>query len=166
MPVEYVSGDLFKNRVKAEALGHGCNCAGSMGAGIAVGFKERYPAMFEEYRRRCKAKPPEFTLGTTFLWREQASSAEWNERPDGKPAVFNLGTQPRPGRGATYPAVESALRAVRELADAEGIRSIALPRIAAGYGGLSWKRVKALIEAVFADWAGTLYVYEEFRPEE
>jgi O-acetyl-ADP-ribose deacetylase (regulator of RNase III) len=154
MPVEYVSGDLFKNRVKAEALGHGCNCAGSMGAGIAVGFKERYPAMFEAYRRRCQAKL-RFGLGDVFLWRE-----------DGKPAVFNLGTQPRPGRGATYEAVEIAIRAMREVADAEGIRSIAVPRIAAGYGGLSWKKVKALLDAAFADWAGTLYVYEEFRLDE
>ena len=36
----------------------------------------------------------------------------------------------------------------------------------AGYGGLSWKKVKALIDAAFADWPGTLYVYEEFRPQE
>jgi O-acetyl-ADP-ribose deacetylase (regulator of RNase III) len=155
MPVEYVAGDLFKNRHRAEALAHGCNCAGSMGAGIAIGFRERYPAMFEEYRRRCKADPPEFALGGVFFWRE-----------DGKPAVFNLGTQPRPGRGATYPAVEAALRAMHATADAEGVKSVALPRIAAGYGGLSWKKVRALIDAAFADWAGTVYVYEEFRPEQ
>ncbi|MDB5307623.1 MAG: phosphatase [Gemmataceae bacterium] len=154
MPIEWVSGDLFKNRMKADALGHGCNCAGSMGAGIAVGFRERYPAMFEEYRRRCKAKPSEFTMGGVFLWREE-----------GKPAVFNLGTQPRPGRGATYEAVETALKAMRHRADEEGIHSIAVPRIAAGYGGLSWKKVKALIEAAFADWPGTLSVYEEYQPE-
>lgn len=151
MPVEYVSGDAFVNRTRAEALAHGCNCAGSMGAGVAVGFRGRYPAMFDEFKRRCKAKPPEFGLGDVFLWREP-----------GKPAVFNLGTQPRPGRGATYPVVEAALRRMRELADAEGIRSIACPRIAAGYGGLSWKKVKALIDAAFADWPGTLIVYEEF----
>lgn len=153
MPVEFVSGDLFVNRVGAEALGHGCNCAGSMGAGVAVGFKERYPAMFDEFRRRCKATPPEFGLGDVFVWRE-----------DGKPVVFNLGTQPRPGRGATYPVVEVALRAMRAAADREGIHSIAVPRIAAGYGGLSWKKVRALIEAAFADWPGTLVVYEEYQP--
>jgi O-acetyl-ADP-ribose deacetylase (regulator of RNase III) len=153
MPVEFVSGDLFVNRVGAEAYAHGCNCAGSMGAGIAAGFNDRYPAMFEEYRRRCKATPPEFGLGDVFLWRE-----------DGRPAVFNLGTQPRPGRGATYPMVEQALRAMREAADREGIRGIAAPRIAAGYGGLSWKKVLALIEAVFVDWSGTLFVYEEYQP--
>jgi O-acetyl-ADP-ribose deacetylase (regulator of RNase III) len=155
MPVEYVSGDLFVNRVKAEAFAHGCNCAGSMGAGIAVGFKDRYPAMFTEFKRRCKAKPPQFTLGDVFLWRE-----------DSKPAVFNLGTQPRPGRGATYVIVEEALRTLRAAADEAGITSIAMPRIAAGYGGLSWKKVKALIDTAFADWSGMLYVYEEFKPGE
>jgi O-acetyl-ADP-ribose deacetylase (regulator of RNase III) len=123
-----------------------------MGAGVAVGFKARYPAMLEEFKRRCKSKPPEFTLGDVFLWQE-----------DGKPAVFNLGTQPRPGRGATYPIVDAALRALRTAADAAGIRSIAVPRIAAGYGGLSWNKVRALIEAAFAEWPGTLYVYEDYR---
>ena len=155
MPIEFVSGDLFVNRVKAEALAHGCNCAGSMGAGVAVGFKDRYPAMFEEFKRRCKAKPPEFTLGDVFLWRV-----------DGKPAVFNLGTQPRPGRGATYPIVEAAPRALRTAADEAGIRSIAMPRIGAGYGGLSWKKVRAQIEAAFTDWSGVLYVYDEYREGE
>jgi O-acetyl-ADP-ribose deacetylase (regulator of RNase III) len=155
MPVQFVTGDLFVNRFQAEALAHGCNCAGSMGAGIAVGFKERYPAMFEEFRRRCKSDPPEFALGDVFYWKEK-----------GRPAVFNLGTQPRPGRGATYPVVEAALRALRAKADAEGVASVAMPRIAAGYGGLSWKKVRALVETAFADWKGTLYVYEGYKPEE
>jgi O-acetyl-ADP-ribose deacetylase (regulator of RNase III) len=155
MPVEYVSGDIFVNRYAAEALAHGCNCAGSMGAGVAVGFRERYPAMFEEFRRRCRATPKEFALGSAFLWREP-----------GLPAVFNLGTQPRPGRGATYPVVEAALAALRAAADEAGIRTIAMPRIAAGYGGLSWNKVRALIDSAFADWPGTVYVYEEFKAGE
>lgn len=155
MPVEYVIGDVFVNRFGAEALAHGCNCAGSMGAGVAVGFRERYPAMFEEFRRRCRAKPKEFDLGDVFLWREP-----------GAPAVFNLGTQPRPGRGATYPVVEAALKALRAAADEVGIRSVAMPRIAAGYGGLSWKKVRALIDSAFADWPGTVYVYDEYKAGE
>ena len=152
MPIEFVSGDLFVNRVAAAAIAHGCNCAGSMGAGIAVGFRERYPAMFEEFRRRCQARPPAFGLGDVFLWREE-----------GRPAVFNLGTQPRPGRGATYPVVEAALKALRAAADGAGLTSLAMPRIAAGYGGLSWKKVRSLIETAFADWPGMLYVYEEYE---
>jgi len=57
MPIEFIKGDLFANRYKARALAHGCNCQGSMGAGMATGFRDRYPAMRAEYRRRCKAEP-------------------------------------------------------------------------------------------------------------
>ena len=73
-------------------------------------FRERYPVMFEEFRRRRKAKPLEIGLGDVFLWRE-----------DGRPAVFNLGTQPRPGRVATYPIAETALKALRAAADEAGL---------------------------------------------
>jgi O-acetyl-ADP-ribose deacetylase (regulator of RNase III) len=156
MPIEFITGDLFANRYDAEALGHGCNCQGSMGAGIATGFRDRYPEMFQEYRRRCKAKPREFNLGDCWLWKEGAS-----------PAVFCLGTQEAVWRArASYEAIETALGRMRQQADDERIRSIAVPRIGAGYGGLSWKKVRAIIERVFADWKGMLYVYEEYAPED
>jgi O-acetyl-ADP-ribose deacetylase (regulator of RNase III) len=154
MPVEYVSGDLFANAHSAQALAHGCNCQGSMGAGIAVGFRERYPAMFEAYRARCKAKPRQFNPGDAWLWKA-----------DTQPWVFNLATQEGYWRSrATYEAVESALGSMRSQADAEGLRSIALPRIGVGMGGLSWKTVKAIIDRVFADWPGRLIVYQEYVP--
>ena len=58
-----MKSDLFRNRFGATAPAQGCNCKGSMGAGIAVGFNDPYPEMFEEYRRRCKATPREFNIG-------------------------------------------------------------------------------------------------------
>ena len=54
---------------------------------------------------------------------------------------------------------------MRKQADREGVTTIAVPRLGTGYGGLSWKKVRAIIETVFRDWPGTLYVYEEFLPE-
>src|SRR5262249_13547052 len=127
MPVAFVTGDLFVNRFGAQALAHGCNCQGSMGGGIATGFRDRYPAMYAEYRRRCKARPREFNLGDAFLWRA-----------DDKPWVFNLGTQEDVWRArASYQAVEAALTSMREQADREGVASIAVPRVGAGYGGVA-----------------------------
>src|SRR5262249_6706425 len=67
--IEFVAGDLFANVHAAQAFAHGCNCQGSMGAGIAVGFRERYPTMYEQYRARCKAEPREFNLGDVWLWK-------------------------------------------------------------------------------------------------
>jgi O-acetyl-ADP-ribose deacetylase (regulator of RNase III) len=155
MAVSYVSGDLFANAFRAQAFAHGCNCAGAMGAGIAVGFRERYPEMYEEYRRRCKASPREFNPGDVFMWKDAEH-----------PWVFNLATQEHYWRSrATYEEVEQALVTMRVLADMESVRSIALPRIGVGYGGLSWRRMREIIERVFSGWEGALYVYEEYVPQ-
>lgn len=154
MAISYVSGDLFTNAYAAQAFAHGCNCSGAMGAGIAVGFRMRYPAMYEEYRRRCKASPREFNPGDVFLWKDAD-----------QPWVFNLATQEDYWRSrATYETVEQALETMRELASAEGVRSIAMPRIGVGYGGLSWRRVREIVERVFASWQDALYVYDAYVP--
>src|SRR5690348_17995978 len=109
MPIHFVAGDLFANAHHAQALAHGVNCQGSMGAGIAVGFRERYPQMYEEYRRRCKAIPRQFNPGDSFLWKAKD-----------KPWVFNLATQEQYWRGrATYEAVAQALETMKAQADAE-----------------------------------------------
>ena len=154
MPIRFISGDLFDNEHSAQAFAHGCNCQGSMGAGIAKTFRARYPEMYEEYRRRCKAEPRQFNLGDCWLWKA-----------DDQPWVFNLGTQESYWRSrASYEAIETALREMRRQAGAEGITSIAMPRIGVGYGGLSWKKVRAIVETGFGDWPGTLMVYEEYVP--
>jgi O-acetyl-ADP-ribose deacetylase (regulator of RNase III) len=154
MPIAYVSGDLFANEVRAQAFAHGCNCQGSMGAGIAKGFRERYPEMYEEYRRRCKAEPRRFKLGDVWLWKAEH-----------RPWVFNLVTQEEYWHGrASYAAIEEALTRMKRRASREKIRTIAIPRIGTRYGGLSWKKVRAIIERVFRRWRGTLYVYEDYVP--
>lgn len=152
MPITYLSGDLFRNRMNAQAFAHGCNCQGSMGAGIAVGFKERYPRMYEAYRALCKSDPREFNVGDCFLWM------------DDSPHVFNLATQENYWRSrATYDAIRAALTSMRTQADLHAITSIAMPRIGAGHGGLSWKKVRGIIDEVFGDWAGSLIVYETYE---
>ena len=41
---------------------------------------------------------------------------------------------------------------MQRTADGENIGTIAMPRIGAGYGGLSWKKVRVIVEEVFASW--------------
>jgi O-acetyl-ADP-ribose deacetylase (regulator of RNase III) len=128
--------------------------SGIDGAGIARGFRDRYPRMFDEYRSRCKAKPRLFNLGDVWLWKDER-----------RPWVFNLGTQEAYWHArASYEAIEESLVKMRALADEEGIDRIGVPRLGAGYGGLSWKKVRLIIERVFGDWPGTLIVYDIFAP--
>jgi O-acetyl-ADP-ribose deacetylase (regulator of RNase III) len=155
MPIQFVAGDLFANRYGVQAFAHGCNCQGSMGAGIAKTFRAHYPAMYAAYRERCRAQPRRFNLGDAWLWREES-----------QPWVFNLGTQEHYWRGrASYEAIATALAAMRAQADDAGITTIAMPKIGAGYGGLSWRKVRLLIEAAFAEWPGTVYVYDDYQVE-
>jgi O-acetyl-ADP-ribose deacetylase (regulator of RNase III) len=114
------------------------------------------PAGVAERFRCCKAEPREFNLGDCFLW-------ESNDQP----WVFNLATQERYWHArASYEAVEIALTKMKELANGENISAIAIPQIGTGFGGLSWAKVRAIIEKVFADWDGTLFVYETYVPGE
>ena len=131
MPVSFETGDVFAT-VGINGFAHGCNCAGAMGKGIAVSFRKRWPAMYEEYRRQCKSGS--FKLGDVLVWEEDGD------------VVFNLGTQQSWTKKAELWAVEKALaRMIRE-AEARNVREIALPRIGAGLGGLEWMSVRTVLE--------------------
>lgn len=69
--------------------------------------------------------------------------------------VFDLGTREHYWRcRASYDAIAKLLELMKNQADAEGIGSIAMPRIGAEYGGLYWKKVRPIIERVFKGWLG------------
>ncbi|HKD96407.1 MAG TPA: macro domain-containing protein [Micromonosporaceae bacterium] len=127
-----IDGDLFTAGLPA--LGHGCNCAGAMGAGIAVEFRQRYPGMFEEYRARCR--DGRFRLGGMFVW----------QAPD--VVVYNLATQPVPRPTATLDAIETSVGAALTDVAGRGLHALGLPTIGAGLGGLAWPDVTAVLERV------------------
>ena len=52
--VEYYDGSVFN--VEADAIVNTVNCTGVMGAGIALEFSLRYPAMLEHYEKMCKIR--------------------------------------------------------------------------------------------------------------
>jgi O-acetyl-ADP-ribose deacetylase (regulator of RNase III) len=142
--IEQRVGDLFTAE-DADALAHGCNCAGAMGRGIAVEFKRRWPDMYEEYRRRCKAGT--FTPGECFPW------------DIGGRFVYNLGTQAHWRASAQLSFIERAVRGMLEHAAAHGIRRVAMPRIGAGLGGLSWMDVQKTIDAAADPFPVSIIVY-------
>jgi O-acetyl-ADP-ribose deacetylase (regulator of RNase III) len=147
MPARFTKGDIFATGgVKAYA--HGCNCAGAMGAGIAIEFKRRWPRMFDEYAARCG--DGRFRLGDVFVWSE------------GEHTIFNLGTQEHWRKKAQIPALTRSLAKMLDLAVHAGIERVGLPRIGAGLGGLDWARVKKVIAEAGKASAVTMVVFEQF----
>jgi O-acetyl-ADP-ribose deacetylase (regulator of RNase III) len=143
MPVEHRTGDLFA-QPDLPALAHGCNCAGAMGAGIAVLFKKRWPRMYAEYKARCT--DGRFVPGDVFVWEECGST------------VFNLGTEKHWRTGATLDFIERSVRAMVTEAEARKIGAVGMPRIGAGYGGLVWNDVEAVLTRACAGSAVRLVV--------
>lgn len=144
--ITYVSGNLFKDET-LQAIAHGCNCAGAMGKGIALTFKEKYPKMYLEYKNRCKSNT--FNVGDIFVWKDDK-------------VIFNLGTQASWKTAATLSAIEISLTKMKMYATENNLTRIGVPRIGAGLGGLNWSDVKVIIEKVFKDSNIDLIVYEHF----
>lgn len=149
-----VEGDLLVNRFQAEALAHGCNQLGVMGKGIAWQIRCRYPELFQEYYRLCRAGQLHVT---DVLWWKQ----------DGQPWIANVITQEKYfGKvRATEADLALALETLRIGLEKRKIASLALPRIAAGYGGLDWnEQARTLVVKQLASWSGTVYLYERWIP--
>lgn len=126
-----IHGDLFT--LDIDALAHGVNCMGVMGAGIAVEFKQRWPVMFHRYRTAClngTLRP-----GTCLPCAE--TSPRW---------IYCLATQPRPGPCAMLPAIEGAVSGMVRHARAANVRRIGMPYIGCGFGGLRWDEVRPIVE--------------------
>lgn len=148
MSLTEITGDLFATP-GLEALAHGVNCRGVMGAGIAVEFKRRWPAMFEDYAAECvfRMKP-----GDCHEWLDP-TTGRW---------IYNLATQPRPGPCASLLAIKSALDNMLACSRGARVKRIGICRVGTGYGGLRWEDVRPLIERAARD-VDIVVVHKETR---
>jgi O-acetyl-ADP-ribose deacetylase (regulator of RNase III) len=147
VPTIFTKGDLLHTEgVRAYALG--CNCAGTMEAGVAVAFKKRWPQLHQAYEKRVAERKPK--LGEVFAWTS------------GDETVYCLVLQESEKKKATMPALSGSLQVMVELAATAGIDRIALPRLGAGNAGLDPLRVKHVLEKVGAGTNVTLLVFEQF----
>lgn len=133
--IEYTSGDILRS--EAEALVNTVNCVGVMGRGIALQFKNMFPENFKAYAAACERR--EVQPGRMFVFDTgQLTPPRY---------IINFPTK-RHWRGKSrMEDIEDGLVALVETIRTRGIRSIAIPPLGSGLGGLDWARVKLRIEA-------------------
>ena len=137
--IEFKIGDIFTT--EAEALVNSVNCVGVMGRGIALQFKNLYPANFKAYAAACKRE--EVQPGRMFVFETgQLSNPRF---------IINFPTK-RHWRGKSrVEDIESGLKSlVQEIRD-RNIRSIAIPPLGSDLGGLKWHDVRPRIEAALRE---------------
>ena len=131
--IEFKQGDILEANV--EALVNTVNCVGVMGRGIALQFKEAFPDNFKAYAAACKRD--ELQPGKMFVFaRHQLRNPKF---------IVNFPTK-RHWRGQSRigdieAGLQSLLCEIRE----RGIKSIAIPPLGSGLGGLDWGQVRPRI---------------------
>ena len=131
--IEFVQGNLFDADV--EAIVNAVNCVGVMGKGIALEFKKRFPNNFIAYKAACDAG--ELQLGRVFTYDHGLSA---------KPRyIVNFPTKDHWRDGSHLGDIRTGLESLVAELDRLRIRSIAIPALGCGLGGLNWQEVRAEI---------------------
>ena len=123
------TGNLLEADV--DALVNTVNTVGVMGKGIALQFKNAFPENFEAYRRACKRETVQ--LGEMFVFETGAlGPPHW---------IINFPTKGHWRARSRLRDIESGLEALRATIREHKIRSIAVPPLGCGSGGLDWADV-------------------------
>lgn len=120
-----------------EAVVNTVNTVGIMGKGIALMFKERFPENFEAYSRACKNK--EVRIGHMFVTE--------NKELFGPRLIINFPTKTHWRVRTRLNWLQEGMNDLVRTIEEENIRSIAIPPLGCGNGGLEWHAVKPVIVA-------------------
>jgi O-acetyl-ADP-ribose deacetylase (regulator of RNase III) len=146
--IELTTGNLLDADV--EALVNTVNTVGVMGKGVALMFKEAFPENFKAYEAACKRK--ELRVGRMFVTERHQFI--------GPKFIINFPTKQHWRNPAKLEWVEAGLEDLKRVIVENGIRSIAIPPLGSGNGGLNWSDVRKKIEAALAALPIRVVVYE------
>jgi O-acetyl-ADP-ribose deacetylase (regulator of RNase III) len=150
--IEYVKGNLLE--ADAEALVNTVNTVGVMGKGVALQFRRAFPENYEAYAAAVACG--EVVPGRVFGWE--------SNRLDGPRLILNFPTK-RHWRGRSrLTDIEAGLDDLRRVLIERDLRSVALPALGCGLGGLDWSDVRERIEAALGDLPIRVLVYPPQAP--
>ena len=145
--IEFTKGDLLK--ADTDALVNTVNCVGVMGKGIALQFKMTFTENFKQYYKACKNN--DVRIGRMFITRQLL-----------KPKyIINFPTKKHWKEKSKIEYIKEGLIDLKEKIKTLKIKSIAIPPLGAGLGGLNWPEVKDLIISQLSDLDGVkIALYE------
>ncbi|MBB5057423.1 O-acetyl-ADP-ribose deacetylase (regulator of RNase III) [Granulicella aggregans] len=147
--MKFLQGNLLD--APTEALVNTVNTVGVMGKGIALMFKEAFPANFRAYEDACKKK--QVRVGHMFVTE--------NPTFEGPRWIINFPTKKHWRQPSKLEWIKEGLQDLKSVIRERNIRSIALPPLGAGNGGLDWNDVRPEIACALADLSDVdVLVYE------
>ena len=137
--IREMTGSIFDSG--ADVLVNPVNCVGVAGAGLAKAFRERFPENFAACKLACDRR--ELRPGGILL--HDMGQGRW---------IANVATKDHWRNPSQLEWIDSGLKLVRSACLNLNIRSIAIPAIGCGLGGLPWADVRAMIDSHMGDLDG------------
>lgn len=134
--ITYATGDIFEASV--QAMVNPVNTVGVMGKGLALAFKQKYPDNFKQYQIACKNN--KVKVGQLFVTEHQFGQF-----------IINFPTKQHWRGKSQLSWISEGLRQLKAFIIANHIKSIAIPALGSGLGGLDWALVKAQIDDVLQE---------------
>lgn len=123
-------GNLFDSQ--AQTLVNTVNCVGTMGKGVALEFKKRFPAMYDDYVLRCERRA--VRLAAPYLYQDLSGTR-----------IVNFPTKDHWRSPSRLRDIDRGLDFLVQHVAEWGISSLAMPPLGCGNGGLEWSEVGPLI---------------------
>jgi len=135
--IEIRQGDILQ--ADAEALVNTVNCVGIMGRGIALQFRKAFPENYRVYKSACDRKElyPAIMLVCNL------------NRLQNPRYIINFPTKRHWKAKSRIEDIKTGLEALVAEIGKRNIRSVAVPPLGCGLGGLQWKAVRPVIEQAF-----------------
>lgn len=153
MGITHIKGNLFTT--KAQTVVNTVNCVGVMGAGIALEFRLREPAMYERYRQLCDAGV--LRPGTLWLFKSARG------------LILNFPTKDDWKHPSRREYLELGLKKFVSTYRDKGITSIAFPMLGADRGGLPAEVSRELMHRhlePLSDLDVEIYEYDPKAPDD
>jgi O-acetyl-ADP-ribose deacetylase (regulator of RNase III) len=125
-----IKGNILDSRMQSRV--NTINCVGVMGKGIALSFKQKYPEMFNDYKKRCQLN--QVKLGHPYIYSENNSRY-----------IINFPTKKHWKDDSKLEWIEAGLKQLVINIKKWKITSLAIPPLGCTNGGLKWKDVRPLI---------------------
>ena len=130
--MKYITGDLIEQSEEFDVIVHGCNCFCTMGAGIALQIKYKFP---EAYM---------VDIQTQYGDRDKLGTITYTKNT--KPIIVNAYTQYKYTRDdvdADYNAIRTCMKEIKNKFNG---KKIGMPLIGAGLAGGDWNKISKIIE--------------------
>ncbi len=147
--IKYITGNILES--SAEALVNTVNTVGVMGKGIALQFKKAYHNNYKAYVEACKKN--EIKTGKVFVVKDSSLNS-------GAKYIINFPTKKDWRKPSEYSFIETGLDDLIRVLKEYDIKSIAIPPLGSGNGGLEWEKVKKIIEKKLGNLNVEIVVFE------